>query len=580
MTSHVLPIASARETGQIVMSALARRKMLLGTTFLLLLAGSSAALVIPRALGSAVDAVIGEAGTVHLAWIGIAIVGSGLAAAWLSWWGGRRLLTLVQSIVAQLREDAFAAAMTLDISDVERAGSSDVVSRVTRDVESVTEAASGILPQLTQAAFAIVLTLAGLAVLDPWLAAAALIAAPLQAWTAFWFVRRSRPIYMSLRQQETDRGQAIIETVVGAQTVRGHLQQEDRLHLISRRSLEAVETQRQAARVRNSFYAGLNGAEFLGLAAVLAVGFWRAEAGVLSAGAVTAGALYFHQLFGPVGALLGSIDDLQRASVGLERLVGVIKAGRSDKQSHLTAGTGISIRGVRFGYQPGRDVLHGVDLDIPAGSTAVFVGASGSGKSTLARLIAGVLTGSQGEILVGGAPAADAVVNGRPAALLVSQEVHLFRGSVGDNVRLGCPDATDAQIVGALRDVGAGWVNGLPEGLESELEHTVDPGRLQQLALARALLARPSVLILDEATADAGPATRAALEQAVSVVAEGRTTVIVAHHLSQTVAADLVVVFAKGRVCEVGTHTELVARSGGEFARLWQAWSSVPHPHR
>ncbi|MDQ1105187.1 ABC transporter ATP-binding protein [Nocardioides zeae] len=577
-TATLLPVASARETARVVGRLLDRRRARLVATVLLLLLASATALAVPRLLGEVVDAVARSAPTTELAVLGGAVAAAGGVAAALGLAGGRILVACLQEVVAELRENVVAAAIALDAGTVESAGSGDVVSRVTRDVEAVTEAASDVLPQFVRAGFTIALTLVGLAVLDPWLVLAALTAAPLQAGTTRWFVRRSRPLYERLRREESSRGQAIIETVDGAATVQAHGRQQQHLATIAERSLRAVETGRDATRVRNRFFAGLNTAEFLGLAAVLAVGFWRADAGALTVGGVTAGALYFHRLFGPVGSLLESIDDLQRASVGLERLVGIIGPGpstRSPGPSAVVRDAAVEVCGLSLAYGAGPDVLRDVTLRIAPGTTTVLVGASGSGKSTLARAVAGLLPVERGEVLVGGVPAARARrPDGRPAVLLVTQEVHLFTGTVADDVRLGRPAATDAEVRGALDRVGAAWVHDLPDGVATVLGPDTDEGRAQQVALARALLADPPVLVLDEATAYAG-GRGAGLDDAVDALRRGRTTLVVAHRLATTLHADTVVVLADGRIVEQGTHAELVAR-GGAFAALWEAWSSVP----
>lgn len=571
-----LPTATGGSTARHLAGLLRRRVWALSLTVFLLLCGSASGLLIPRGLGWIVDAVLAGEGIGRLVLLVAVIVCAGAVSSILVWWGSRLLVAVLQAVVAELREDVFAAAVQLDAGVVEGAGSSDVVSRITRDVEAVTEAAAGILPRVAQAGFTIAMTAVGLAVLDPWLALAALTAIPVQILTTRRFLRRSRPLYVRLRAEESQRGQAIIEAVTGAATVQAHQRQEDHLSLVGERSLTAVETQREAARVRNGFHAGVNAAEFVGLAAVLAVGFWRADAVGLTVGAVTAAALFYHRLFGPIGALLSSVDDLQRASVGLERLVGVLQVAPGPEDgTEVIAPADVQVRDLWFSYDSGRDVLREIRLHVAAGATAVLVGASGSGKSTLARLIAGALNTSRGEILVGGVPARLARRGGAPAALLVTQETHLFAGSVATNLRLARPNATDDELTEALRTVGAQWAFTLSQGLDTVLDQDLDDARIQQLALARVLLADPPVAILDEATAQGGAEGR--LDAAVAAVARGRTTIVVAHRLTQVAHADLVVVLDRGRIEDVGTPTELVRR-GGEFARLWAAWHDRPRP--
>ncbi|MGP9724512.1 ABC transporter ATP-binding protein [Corynebacterium sp. AOP40-9SA-29] len=578
-TANRLPEASVRQTGRVVAGLLRPRLGALALVVACLTLGSAAALAVPALQGRLVDDVIAGRGLDRLALTVGGIVASGVVAALLILWGGRLLVRTLQDVLATLREDVLDAAVHLDPGAVESAGSSDVVSRVTGDVESVTTAVTEVLPRTTQALFTLVITALGFAVLDPWLALAALVALPVQVLSGAVFLRRSRPLYIRQQRMDAERGQALIETVNGASTVRAHGQGANRLRLVAERSLASVEIGRAATKVRNVFNGGLNVAEFLGLAAVLCVGFWRVDAGMLSVGAATAGALFFQRIFAPVSVLLASIDDLQRAEVGLARLVGVLGvSGDGTGAADATDGAdgAVQIADVHFRYggdggdggdQRSGTGLDGITLSVPNGARVVLVGASGSGKSTLARLISGELRPDRGQVSVGGADARHArTASGRPAAVLVTQEVHQFTGTVADNLRLASPTATDAELTEALTAVG------VDADVPLTSTDTLDEATVQQLALARVLLADPPVVVLDEATAHAGTGEGAGcLDAAVDTVAAGRTAIIVAHHLSQAQTADLVVVLEDGRVVESGAHTDLVGR-GGRYSRLWEAW--------
>ena len=576
-TTNRLPEATVRQTGRVVAELLRPRLGALSLVVACLTLGSAAALAVPALQGRLVDDVIDGRGLDRLALTVGGVVAAGVVAALLVLWGGRLLVRTLQDVLATLREDVLDAAVHLDPGAVESAGSSDVVSRVTGDVESVTTAVTEVLPRTTQALFTLVVTALGFAVLDPWLALAALVALPVQVLSGAVFLRRSRPLYVRQQRMDAERGQALIETVNGASTVRAHGQGANRLRLVAERSLASVEIGRAATKVRNVFNGGLNVAEFLGLAAVLCVGFWRVDAGVLSVGAATAGALFFQRIFAPVSVLLASIDDLQRAEVGLARLVGVLGVGGAGLGAAGGAGGTdgtVQITDVHFRYggdQRSGTVsgtgLDGITLSVPDGARVVLVGASGSGKSTLARVISGELRPDQGRMSVGGVDAHRATTaSGRPAAVLVTQEVHQFTGTVADNLRLASPTATDAELTEALTAVGVNTDAPLTSA------DTLDEATVQQLALARVLLADPPVVVLDEATAHAGTGEGAGrLDAAVDTVAAGRTAIIVAHHLSQAQTADLVVVLEDGRVVESGTHTDLVER-GGRYSRLWEAW--------
>uniref|UniRef100_UPI00117FD5F3 ATP-binding cassette domain-containing protein n=1 Tax=Streptomyces sp. rh207 TaxID=2034269 RepID=UPI00117FD5F3 len=240
-------------------------------------------------------------------------------------------------------------------------------------------------------------------------------------------------------------------------------------------------------------------------------------------------------------------------------------------------GAAVAVDAVSHAYGPGRPVLHEVSLTLRPGEHVALVGTSGAGKSTLARIVAGVQQPTAGTVT---APAGA----GEPSVVLVTQEVHVFTGSLAEDLRLARPDATDAELRGALSTVHAlDWAEALPDGLDTvvgEGGHRLDPARAQQLALARLVLADPALAVLDEATAEAGSAGARVLERSAEAALSGRTALIVAHRLTQAVAADRVVVLEAGRVVESGPHDEL-RDADGPYAALWRAWSgsrTAPHP--
>ncbi|MER5982280.1 ABC transporter ATP-binding protein [Streptomyces sp. NPDC001787] len=576
-----LPIAGPRRTREELVRRLGAHRGRLAVSLLTLLGGTAVTLATPQVLGDIVDAVADGAGRGRITVLGVVLVLVAVAGAALAYAGGRMLVVLVQGVLAALREDVFETAVHLPASTLESSDSSDVVSRVTRDVEAVSEAASDVLPDVTNASFTIGLSLVGLAVLDLRLALAGLICLPVHVFATRQFLSRSHVVYGDIRRLESTRGQSVIEAVHGAETIRTYRTQDQHLGELAGHSELAIARQRDGVRLRNRFTGLLNAAEFIGLAAVLVTGFVLLDSGAISVGAATAAALYFHRLFGPVGALLGSLDDIQRATAGLSRLVGITDLGRDGSGSGRAEQSGradprhrpaIDVKGVSFSYDGTRPALRDVSLHVPAGTSLALVGASGSGKSTLAHLIAGLGEPDRGEILTGDAEGVRTATR-----YLVTQEIHLFGGTLADNLRIARPTATDEDLRGALREAGAGWALELESGLDTVLGAggtPLDDGSVQHLALARALLADPDVVILDEATAQSGPQTRTLLQTALERVTRGRTSVIVAHRLEQARDADHILTLRHGEVAEHGTHSELLA-SEGEYAALWQAYTGT-----
>src|SRR5690606_36298522 len=387
---------------------------------------------------------------------------------------------------------------------------------------------------------------------------------------------RAVPLYAAQRVAVGAQQQELLGSVGGASTVRVFRLEDEHAGRVGARSRAAVDLALRGVRLVTRFYARLNLAEFVGLSAVLLTGFLLVRGGSVSIGTAGAAALYFHNLFAPINIALGLADDAQRATASLSRLVGVADAAsplperESGDDAAREAGRGsgpdgvpVEVRGVRYSYRTGHPVLHGVDLRITEKERVALVGASGAGKTTLAKLVAGVHRPDEGT----------AVTTGTVG--LVTQEVHVFAGPLADDLRLARPDADDAELRAALARVGAlDWALALPQGLDTvvgESGHRLTAAQAQQLALARLVLADPSVVVLDEATAEAGSAGARELEAAAAAAVEGRTALVVAHRLTQAAAAARIVVLDGGRVVETGTHEELVGAGGG-CAALWRSW--------
>ena len=583
-----LPVADTRATLHELGRGLRARPWTLGGTVVLLTTASVAALAIPALLGAIVDAITtGESSAITRLALSVAL--AGVAQGVLGGGAAVGVARIGERILADLRGRVVARALTSPLTRVEAAGRGDLVARVTGDARVVGDAVSDLIPTFVGAAFAIVVTGAGLAVIDGRMLLAALLAVPVQVVALRNHLRRSTPVYAQARAAVGDRAQHILEAVDAADTIRAMGWEARAAGRVDRAGARAVDLEIRAVGLEVRFWNRVNLAELVGLGAVLAAGFMLVRAGSITIGQATAAALYFHQLFGPVGTVLGGFDELQRAAAGLARLVGVLQlparpaaarlTGRPAAAARLTGrpAAAVELHGVGYRYPAATGpALSDVDLVLAPGETVAVVGRTGAGKSTVAALVAGVLDGHTGRIVVDGRPV-DGTGSGPGdrGVALVTQEAHVFAGTLRDDLLLARPDATDADLTAALTTAGAlAWSRSLPDGLDTVIGaggRSLSPFEAQRLALARSDLTAARVLVLDEATAEAGSSGTRDLDRAIERMRRGRTTLIVAHRLDQAARADRVVVLEHGRVVENGSHAELIAL-GGRYAELWQAW--------
>jgi ATP-binding cassette subfamily C protein len=573
-----LPIAPAAETRRAAF-ALARPRRLMLAAGATLLVATAAGLAVPALLGHIVDLVVeqGEAADLTgpaLLLLLAAVIQGGLTAV-----GQALVARLGETALANLRERVVERVLTLPLERIERAGSGDLVSRVSDDVAEIADAVRQALPRMASSALIVALTIVGLAALDWRLALAGLLAVPIQAHTLRWYLGRSAPVYAAERRAAASRAQQLLDSVSGAGTVRAFGLGTAHVARVARRSLDALSLTMQAVNLITRFFARLNLAELVGITAILATGFLFVRSDAITVGAATAAALYFIRLFDPINILLVLVDDVQRAGASLSRLVGIVSMDRPAEppEPAQPADASVVLHGVRHAYVAGHDVLGGIDLAIAPGERVALIGVSGAGKTTLARVVAGIQHPSGGHVRLGGVELGQL---GRAATArtvgLVSQEVHVFAGTLADDLRLARSAAGDDDLAAALERVGAlDWVRALPDGLQTVVGDggaSLTAERAQQLALARIVLADHPIVILDEATAESGSTGARALERAAAAALEGRTAIVVAHRLTQAATADRVVVLEAGRIVEQGPHAELVA-AGGPYATLWSAWS-------
>ncbi|ARJ04671.1 ABC transporter [Cnuibacter physcomitrellae] len=512
---------------------------------------------------------------------GVAYLLSGVLGAGLIAWFTVLAARISQSILFDLRRRVFLHTQRLSLEFHESYTSGRIISRQTSDLDAIRELLDSGINALVQGLLYMAFTAVALVLLDAWSGLVLLVALVPLAVLTRWFQVRSQRLFRRTRVTSARLIVHFVETMTGIRAVKAFRKE-------ARNEVEfgeLVDDYRESnARVIRLFGVYDPGLVLIGnvaVATVLVFGGLRVLDGGIEVGVLLAAVLYTRRFFDPMEDMAMFYNSYQSAAAALEKISGVLeeRPGVADPEHPVDLWTSrgeVRFSGVEFSYTPDRPIIPRLDLDIPAGQTIALVGSTGAGKSTLAKLLSRFYDPTEGSVTLDGVDLRDLHPKDlRRAIVMVTQEAYLFSGTVADNIAIGRPDATPEEIEAAARAVGAdAFIRGLPDGYDTDVNKRggrVSAGQRQLISFARAFLADPAVLILDEATASLDIPSERAVQDALQTLLADRTAVIIAHRLSTVAIADRVLVMDRGRIVEDGTPAELIAGEG-RFAHLHASW--------
>jgi ABC-type multidrug transport system fused ATPase/permease subunit len=571
--SAELPVAEPDRVRRAFIALLLSERTRVGVAIALRVAAAGASTAAPLLMGRMIDALAAGEGVGDVDTLAAGMAAAILAAVALTWLASFTANRVGERLSARLRERFVEQCLRLPLHTAEQAGSGDLMTRTSVDVPQSGNLIRDALPRAAVAILTALVYIGAMVWVNALLAVCMLLAVPLVAVGARWYLKRARAGYLTQARAESRSGDALAATADGARTTELYRLEHDRIQTGDRTIAAHWAANKYTLYLRSIYFLTLESSYVLPASAVLVLGGAMYFNGSVSLGEVATCAVLSRQVMTPLNFLLMMVEYLQRGFASFARVEGVAAIDTEEAatvQATPADGT-VELSGVHFAYPTGPDVLHGVNLSIPAGERLAVVGPSGAGKSTIARLVSGIDAPKQGRVTIGGVDVAALPLDARRSHVtLVTQEHHVFTATLRDNLTLAKPDAEDHELMKALVTVGADWA----DDLDVELGGTageLDAAAAQQIALARIILADPDVVILDEATAMLDPRAARDTERALAAVLQGRTVIGIAHRLHTAHDADRIAVIEDGTLAELGSHNDLLL-ANGPYARLWNTW--------